>query len=120
MLLADNDSSINYLSSRIDYMAVVGDVDLYQGLQSAAQVFVDYSMKRWVCTVASMGCARAVRLARCEARGMGRVACSKHHVQALVLGPGCRASRARKEIAHIVDQSNSHQSYDQSDVSCAY
>ncbi|GIM04910.1 hypothetical protein Vretimale_9369 [Volvox reticuliferus] len=47
LLALDTDSDAVYNSSRYAFMAAVGANDLYEGLQQAAQLFVDYSIARY-------------------------------------------------------------------------
>ncbi|GLI60701.1 hypothetical protein VaNZ11_002794 [Volvox africanus] len=47
LLALDTDSDAVYNSSRYKFMAAVGANDLYEGLQQAAQLFVDYSIARY-------------------------------------------------------------------------
>ncbi|GFR49782.1 hypothetical protein Agub_g11721 [Astrephomene gubernaculifera] len=47
LMTADDPGDLAYDSSRSDYMAVVGRHDLYEGLQQAAGLFVDYSISRY-------------------------------------------------------------------------
>ncbi|EFJ47903.1 hypothetical protein VOLCADRAFT_104960 [Volvox carteri f. nagariensis] len=48
LLAEDADQDVAYNSSRYTFMAVVGANDLYEGLQQAAELFVDYSISRYV------------------------------------------------------------------------
>jgi len=47
LLVEDSYVDLNYLSTRYDYMFTVGARDLYEGLQDAAKLFVDYSINRY-------------------------------------------------------------------------
>ncbi|KXZ42958.1 hypothetical protein GPECTOR_109g201 [Gonium pectorale] len=47
LLTFDADEDATYNSTRYVFMAVVGANDLYEGLQQAAQLFVDYSISRY-------------------------------------------------------------------------
>ncbi|KXZ42960.1 hypothetical protein GPECTOR_109g203 [Gonium pectorale] len=47
LLTLDADEDAVYNSTRYVFMAVVGANDLYEGLQQAAQLFVDYSISRY-------------------------------------------------------------------------
>ena len=48
LLTADDDDVIAYNGTRYTIMYRVGVKDLYEGLQSSAQLYVDYSIDRWV------------------------------------------------------------------------
>ncbi|GIM12312.1 hypothetical protein Vretimale_15676, partial [Volvox reticuliferus] len=47
LLSLDEDSDAKYNGTRYDYIHLVGGRDCYEGLQTAAQLFVDYSIKRY-------------------------------------------------------------------------
>jgi len=47
LLASDDNADITYLSQRYDYMYLVGIQDLYQGLQTSAELFVKYAIKRY-------------------------------------------------------------------------
>ncbi|GLI70439.1 hypothetical protein VaNZ11_015349 [Volvox africanus] len=47
LLISDDDQDVKYNGSRWTYMYQVGTFDLYEGLQQAAQLFVDYSISRY-------------------------------------------------------------------------
>ncbi|KAG2486667.1 hypothetical protein HYH03_014722 [Edaphochlamys debaryana] len=47
LLTLDADEDVAYNSTRYNFMATVGGNDLYEGLQQAAQLFVDYSISRY-------------------------------------------------------------------------
>ncbi|KAG2443480.1 hypothetical protein HXX76_001833 [Chlamydomonas incerta] len=47
LLAEDDDKDVAYNGTRYMYMAAVGGNDLYEGLQQAAQLFVDYSIGRY-------------------------------------------------------------------------
>ncbi|KAG2486668.1 hypothetical protein HYH03_014723 [Edaphochlamys debaryana] len=47
LLSLDADEDVSYDSPRYTFMATVGGNDLYEGLQQAAQLFVDYSIARY-------------------------------------------------------------------------
>ncbi|KAG2434421.1 hypothetical protein HYH02_012251 [Chlamydomonas schloesseri] len=47
LLSEDDDADVAYNSTRYMYMYAVGGRDLYEGLQQAAQLFVDYSISRY-------------------------------------------------------------------------
>ncbi|GFR45040.1 hypothetical protein Agub_g6410 [Astrephomene gubernaculifera] len=47
LLVTDPDQDAVYNGSRWDYMYNVGTFDLYEGLQQAAELFVDYSISRY-------------------------------------------------------------------------
>ncbi|GLC73343.1 hypothetical protein PLESTF_001365300 [Pleodorina starrii] len=47
LLAADADEDVAYYGTRYSYMYKVGANDLYEGLQQAAQLFVDYSNSRY-------------------------------------------------------------------------
>ncbi|KXZ46877.1 hypothetical protein GPECTOR_40g611 [Gonium pectorale] len=53
LLIADADEDVRYNATRWTFMYNVGTFDLYEGLQQAAQLFVDYSIGRYK-TVAQM------------------------------------------------------------------
>ena len=46
LMTQDNNTDVFYNSSRYNYMYMVGTKDLYEGLQSAAQLFVDNSVAK--------------------------------------------------------------------------
>ena len=47
LLVEDADEDVAYNGTRYQYMAAVGGNDLYEGLQQAAQLFVDYSIGKY-------------------------------------------------------------------------
>ncbi|GIL74348.1 hypothetical protein Vretifemale_4277, partial [Volvox reticuliferus] len=47
LLISDEDQDVKYNGTRWTYMYQVGTFDLYEGLQQAAQLFVDYSISRY-------------------------------------------------------------------------
>ncbi|GLI66740.1 hypothetical protein VaNZ11_010687 [Volvox africanus] len=47
LLVADDDAGANYTGSRYMTMYMVGTKDLYEGLQSSAQLFVDFMISRY-------------------------------------------------------------------------
>ncbi|KAG2494774.1 hypothetical protein HYH03_007018 [Edaphochlamys debaryana] len=47
LLYLDADEDVSYDNARYGYMAVVAGNDLYEGLQQAAQLFIDYSISRY-------------------------------------------------------------------------
>ncbi|GIL48962.1 hypothetical protein Vafri_5459 [Volvox africanus] len=47
LLAADDDTDATYNGTRYTTMYMVGTKDLYEGLQSSAQLFVDFSIARW-------------------------------------------------------------------------
>ncbi|KAG2423934.1 hypothetical protein HXX76_014875 [Chlamydomonas incerta] len=93
LLSQDDDADVAYSSTRYMYMAAVGGRDLYEGLQQAAQLFVDYSISRYnqvvdihtillICTIVGI-CAYMVlilwpHLARLKADAMRQSALLSH------------------------------------------
>ncbi len=47
LLVADADQDATYNGTRYTAMWYVGTKDLYEGLQSSAELFVDYMINRW-------------------------------------------------------------------------
>lgn len=47
LLVQDSDEDAVYNGTRYTFMSHVGANDLYEGLQQAAQLFVDYSISRY-------------------------------------------------------------------------
>ncbi|PNW79070.1 hypothetical protein CHLRE_09g399663v5 [Chlamydomonas reinhardtii] len=93
LLSEDADADVAYTSTRYLYMYHVGARDLYEGLQQAAQLFVDYSISRYnqvvdihtillICTIVGI-CAYMVlilwpHLARLKADAMRQSALLSH------------------------------------------